>query len=116
MDPRPVHLDLDRKKGLRVRWADGVESFYPVAYLRRMSPSAEMRELRKEMEKNPLTVLPASMSGDGDLQALDAELVGNYALRLHFSDGHGTGIYSWGYLREIDPDRPRPPADVDRPD
>ena len=28
--------------------------------------------------------------------------VGNYALRLHFSDGHTTGIYSWEYLRKID--------------
>lgn len=32
-----------------------------------------------------------------------AELVGNYALRIAFSDGHRTGIYSWRYLREIDP-------------
>ena len=38
-----------------------------------------------------------------NLTALGAELVGNYALRINFSDGHSTGIYSWDYLREIDP-------------
>jgi DUF971 family protein len=80
-----------------------------------MSPSAEQRQLREEMEKNPLTVLPTSMSGSaGDLRAESAELVGNYALRIVFSDGHRTGLFSWDYLRRIDPrlgdDRDAPPG------
>jgi hypothetical protein len=41
---------------------------------------------------------------------LDAALVGNYALKIRFSDGHDTGIYSWAYLRRIDPANPRGPA------
>ena len=32
-----------------------------------------------------------------------AELVGNYALRIEWSDQHASGIYSWDYLRQIDP-------------
>jgi DUF971 family protein len=31
------------------------------------------------------------------------ELAGNYALQLHWSDGHNSGIYSWEYLRELQP-------------
>jgi DUF971 family protein len=27
--------------------------------------------------------------------------VGNYALRLIFDDGHGTGLYSWSLLHEL---------------
>jgi len=100
-DP-PEHLDLDRRRGLTVRWADGSTSVYPVAHLRRMSPSAEMRELRESIARNPLTVIPSSMAVD-DLTADSAELVGHYALRIRFSDGHDTGIYSWSYLRSIDP-------------
>ena len=73
----------------------------PIAYLRRMSPSADAKQLREEMERNPLTVLPAS-TGSGPLTATGADLVGNYAIRIVFSDGHDTGIYSWDYLREID--------------
>lgn len=107
MEPPPKHLDLQRDKGLAVTWADGAASFFPLAYLRRMSPSAEARELREQMEKNPLAVLPAG-SESGPLRATDAELVGNYALRIIFSDGHKTGLYSWAYLREIDPDAPQP--------
>lgn len=105
MEPQPAHLDLKRDRGLTVQWADGTTSYYSVAYLRRHSPSAEARELRAEMARNPLAVLPASASAGGALTALGAELIGNYALRIRFSDGHDTGIYSWEYLRQIDPAR-----------
>lgn len=106
----PRRLELKKDEGLLVEWSEGRESFYPIALLRRMSPSAEMRKLREEQAKNPLTVLPASAaraSSGGALRAESAELVGNYALRIRFSDGHETGLYSWAYLREIDPG-PRP--------
>lgn len=100
----PKHIDLKRDEGLTLTWSDGSTTFYPVEYLRKMSPSADARVLREEMESNPLTVLPASSGSDGGpLTAESAELVGNYALRIRFSDGHDTGIYSWQYLREIEP-------------
>ena len=106
MIDRPVHLDLKKGHGLTVQWRDGTSSFYPIAYLRKMSPSADARQLREEMKSNPLTVLPSSTGGgEGPLTALSAEMVGNYAVRIRFSDGHNTGIYSWSYLREIDPAR-----------
>jgi DUF971 family protein len=34
---------------------------------------------------------------------LHAEAVGNYAVRIHWSDGHNSGIYSWEHLRKICP-------------
>lgn len=103
MEPAPRKLDLKKDKGLTIEWADGTTSYYSIGYLRKYSPSADARELREQMAKNPLTVLPAGFGAGGPLTVLNAELVGNYALRLHFSDGHNTGIYSWVYLREIDP-------------
>ena len=27
--------------------------------------------------------------------------MGNYAVKLGFSDGHDTGLYSWEYLHEL---------------
>jgi DUF971 family protein len=106
-DP-PRELDLKKDEGLRIVWADGRASFYPVAHLRKMSPSAEARELRSQMQRNPLTVLTgrAASTSPGPLAILDADLVGNYAIRFRFSDGHTTGIYSWEYLRSIDPAQP----------
>jgi DUF971 family protein len=74
-----------------------------------------MRGLREEMSKNRLTVLPAGMVRSGPLTAESAELVGNYALKIRFSDGHDTGIYSWSYLRSIDPakEKPEDPPRID---
>ena len=107
MEPAPIAIDLKKDKGLTVQWADGATSYYSIAYLRKMSPSAEMKQLREEQAKNPLAILPASaMRASGPIAAETAELVGNYALRIRFSDGHDTGIYSWQYLREIDGGRP----------
>ncbi len=105
MTTPPTHLDLKKDRGLSVEWPDGDSSYYSIAYLRKMSPSAEQRQLREEMAKNPLTVLPSSPAASGPLVAISAEMVGNYAIRIRFSDGHDTGIYSWQYLRDIDPAR-----------
>jgi DUF971 family protein len=104
MTEPPAALDLKKDRGLTIQWADGASSYYTIAFLRKMSPSAEMRELRKEMSSNPLTVLPSSFARSaGPIVATGAELVGNYAIRISFSDGHHTGLYTWSYLREIDP-------------
>ena len=43
----PVQLDLKKDEGLTIVWSDGVRSYYPIAHLRRLSPSADARELRK---------------------------------------------------------------------
>ncbi|MEZ6241872.1 MAG: DUF971 domain-containing protein [Phycisphaerales bacterium] len=99
----PAHIDLKKDRGLTVQWSDGSGSYYTIEYLRRMSPSADMRELRRHMETNPLTVLPSGGGAGGPLSATGAELVGNYAIRISFSDGHSTGLYTWEYLRKIDP-------------
>ncbi len=102
---KPLHLDLNREECLTIQWSDGTTNRYPIAYLRTMSPSAEAKQLRQEMADNPLAVLPQSMANLTEpLTALDAELVGNYAIRIRFSDGHDTGIFSWQYLREIAPE------------
>ena len=29
------------------------------------------------------------------------ELVGSYAVRIHWSDGHSSGLYTWERLREL---------------
>ena len=99
----PRHLHLDRKEGLTITWDDGRTSQYPVAHLRRWSPSAEARALRQSLEENPLAVMPASAATDQPLEALGIERVGTYAVRIRFSDGHHTGLYSWSWLRSIDP-------------
>ena len=96
----PIHLDLKRSEALTVRWSDGRVSVYPVAYLRRMSPSADAQQTREALESNPLMVLPGSATAP--LRCERIEPVGRYAVRLVFSDGHQSGLYTWAYLRDLD--------------
>lgn len=97
----PKHLDLQRESGLHIEWDDGSSTFYPVTFLRRMSPSADTKQIREELEENPLAILPSTHNEP--LTVTDIQLVGNYAVRFIFSDGHSAGIYSWEYLFNLKP-------------
>lgn len=103
---QPTAIDVDRDRALTIDWADGTRSVLPVLLLRRMSPSAEAKVWRDEQANNPLAVLSdkaAAMSDDAmPLRIDNAELVGKYAIRLVFSDGHSSGLYTWDYLRTLD--------------
>ena len=39
--------------------------------------------------------------GKRDVEIKEIEPVGVYAVKLAFSDGHDTGLYSWEYLYEL---------------
>jgi DUF971 family protein len=120
MDDRttPLRLNLKKDEKLEIEWRDGVRSTYPIAYLRSMCPCASCKAVRGGYEsghppaieavpldapkkKLSLSILPGNFAQP--LSAVKAELVGNYALRIDWSDNHGSGIYSFEYLREISP-------------
>jgi len=101
MDPAttPIRLHLKKDEKLEIDWKDGAKSVYSLSLLRSMCPCAQCRTTRGQ--KSKLMILPGNYSGQ--LTAVAAELVGNYALRIDWSDDHGSGIYSFDYLREIAP-------------
>jgi DUF971 family protein len=93
-EPPPASVDLDRAKGLTIRWADGTEAFFELAELRVNCPCAECRGLREQGE----TIWPRP-GRPSTLAAVGAELVGGWGLSLRWNDGHDTGIFAWGMLR-----------------
>lgn len=102
---RPVDLTVDKtSRELRIEWADDVKSAYGFDYLAAMCPCANCREKRMEMENNPLHVVSGEL---GPAELDDAAMVGRYALSLKWLAGCGAGIYSFDYLRSIDPARPQ---------
>jgi len=38
---------------------------------------------------------------DPNISIRDLQLVGNYALKIRWSDGHDTGLYTWEHLRRL---------------
>ena len=99
----PIRLDLKRDRQLEIDWQDGTKSIYSLALLRSMCPCASCSEHRdkEEQKKTLLKILPGNYSGE--ICAVNASLVGNYALQIEWSDNHDSGIYSFQYLREISP-------------
>ena len=98
---QPVTIDLERTRELRITWADGRQSVYPLALLRRQCPCAACRQAREERKSNPLAVVEPADEQRGMVIAEKAEMVGNYALRITWQDGHDAGIYDYGLLRSL---------------
>jgi len=38
---------------------------------------------------------------DPQIAISEMQLVGNYALKIGWSDGHNSGLYTWAHLREL---------------
>jgi DUF971 family protein len=83
---------------LAIRWPDGTESYFLLEELRRRCPCAACCG-----EPGVTRNLPGA---GGKLTAESFRLrgmqtVGGYAIQPTWEDGHGSGIYSWEYLRTM---------------
>src|SRR5271167_803944 len=92
--PWPAELRLYKdRKTLAVAFDNGEGFELPAEYLRVRSPSAEVQG-HSPAERRVV-------AGKRDVQILEVQPVGNYAVRLVFDDLHSTGIFSWDYLFEL---------------
>jgi DUF971 family protein len=95
-EPWPSELRVrEQGRELRIAFADGFAASISAERLRAASPSADKRRA------------PAPAGG---IAIVGVEQIGNYAARFAFSDGHDTGIYSWGLLRKLAADEAPPPG------
>ncbi len=94
MSKRPVDIRIRKQSRiLQLDYQDGSQWALSFELLRVCSPSAEVRG----HGGGPGTL----QTGKRDVLLTRAEMVGNYALKLTFSDGHDSGIYSWEYLWKL---------------
>jgi ATP-binding protein involved in chromosome partitioning len=105
----PIPYAINRRDdGLLIEWDDtGHQGFFPARALRLACPCAGCVE---EMSGRPL-LDPANVPTD--IKPLSLALVGAYGLRIQWSDGHATGIYTFEQLRKLCP-CPRCAANVPR--
>ena len=89
--PNNITLSKD-KKILTVSFKDD-DYVLTSEFLRVYSPSAEVRGHGPGQETLQLNKQDVSISS--------VVPMGNYAIAIHFSDGHTTGIYSWSYLLHL---------------
>lgn len=92
--PIPTEIKLHQKSRLlEISFADGQRFELAYEFLRVLSPSAEVRGHGPGQER--------LQAGKQAVEIERVEPVGNYAIKLVFSDGHDSGLYSWDYLYEL---------------
>lgn len=98
-DPKFVAKAIRSPRGARateIDWGDGHKSVYPHALLRGYCPCAGC-------QGHSGTISFVAHDDGPALEIDDFEPVGNYALRIAWFDGHGSGLYSYTYLRALCP-------------
>jgi DUF971 family protein len=90
--PTEVRLQKDRRT-LSVTFENGERFLLPAELLRVESPSAEVQGHHPDQRQ--------LVGGKRNVQIMEVNPVGNYAVRLVFDDMHSTGIYSWTYLHQL---------------
>ena len=88
---KPTDIKLHQQsRVLELHFEDGYSCNLSCEYLRVYSPSAEVQGHGPGQEKLQV--------GKESVGIEQIEPAGNYAVKLHFDDGHGSGIYTWQYL------------------
>ena len=94
--PKPTDITLHKKsRTLEVVFDSGEHFVLPAEYLRVYSPSAEVQGHGPGQQ--------VLVAGKREVGIMELQPVGNYAVSLHFTDGHATGIFSYDHLRSICP-------------
>jgi len=92
--PHPTELKLHQKSRLlEVSFDNGQRYTLPFELLRVYSPSAAVR--------GHMPSQAVLQTGKRNVEITDVQPVGNYAVRLVFSDGHDSGLYSWDILYRL---------------
>ena len=87
--PQEIRLSRSRNN-LFVKFDNGYETTLSAELLRVESPSAEVQGHGVGQKTTP--------TGKAKVTISALEPVGNYAIRITFSDGHDTGLFSWDIL------------------
>ncbi|MFN3322072.1 MAG: gamma-butyrobetaine hydroxylase-like domain-containing protein [Bryobacteraceae bacterium] len=100
----PEHIAISKSKGIQIDWKDGHHSEYKLTYLRDECPCATCTGAHgtQPQPSNYSNPSPFQMYQPA-LKMLGVEEVGSYAIRIAWSDGHATGIYTWEHFRKICP-------------
>ena len=104
-DPRPTGLERT-DGGIQIRWSDGRVTDWSAESLRRNCPCATCRE-KRSADDATVTPKKPSLPVLSAAEARPVEIVtmrpaGTYAYQIAFSDGHGSGLFTFEQLHRGD--------------
>ena len=86
---------LPAEQSLEVSWPDGLTARLPLVPLRAECMCARCVD---EITGERIVDLDGI---DPTIQIDEMQLIGNYAVKLNWSDGHNQGLYTWSHLRRL---------------
>lgn len=98
--PTPTALTVhSQSRILEIAFSDGTLFKIPFELLRVYSPSAEVQGHGPGQE--------ILQTGKREVDVVELEPIGNYAVKPVFSDGHDSGLFTWDYLHHLGADQSR---------
>lgn len=99
---QPLKLKIIQDKVLYIQWNDKTESNFSLHKMRTMCPCATCVTSRLNQNNSYIPLLLSNQ-----VEVKNIEIVGNYAIKIDWKDGHNSGIYEYSSLHRFD-------ADLDR--
>ena len=98
--PTPTALTVhSQSRILEIAFSDGAEFRIPFELMRIYSPSAEVQGHGPGQE--------ILQTGKREVNIVELEPIGNYAVKPVFSDGHESGLFTWDYLYQLGAEQSR---------
>ena len=105
--PTPTALTVhSQSRILEIAFSDGAAFKIPFELMRIYSPSAEVQGHGPGQE--------ILQTGKREVNVVELEPIGNYAVKPVFSDGHESGLFTWDYLHHLGADQAQLWADYER--
>jgi ATP-binding protein involved in chromosome partitioning len=103
----PREIKRLNKAGLQITWGDGTVNEIDSKTLRSRCPCAECREKRGDSShskpltspKRALNIVSNTLEEELSLEEVWA--IGQYAIGIKWGDSHSSGIYTFGFIRDL---------------
>lgn len=94
----PLNIQIVGEE-IAIAWDDNTESYLPLDFLRRHCPCAGCGgepDVMGNVEQPEVTHTASSF------RLRSYQIIGGYALKPTWEDGHNTGLYTFPYLKRLD--------------
>jgi DUF971 family protein len=95
IEPPAAFRALTDKACIEIEWRDGTTDRLPFRFVRGRCPCARCVDEMTGVRTLDVNTIPA------DVALKQVEPCGNYAVKIVWSDGHESGLFTWEYLAEL---------------
>ena len=92
----PLNISVKEKTKLVINWNDDTNTIIKLTNLRKNCPCAVCKAEKDEQSKSYIPIY-----SDEQITISNLKVIGQYALKVEWKDGHQTGLYEFDFLKEL---------------